>query len=97
MTADAVKPRDLFAMAVDGACVVCGHRFGPGEPGGWLDFPAHVAAHLADGSAVVVKEFGRVDRVVPSNTFPEERPTAGDAAAVLHGRLRVVRGRSFRP
>lgn len=91
-------PRDLFAMAPDGACVICGHRFGPGEPGGWLDFPAHVATHLADGSAVVVKEYGRTDRVVPSNSFPEERePTPKAAASLFSGRLRVVRGRSFRP
>ena len=93
------SPRDLFSMATDGACAVCGYRFGPGEPGGWLDFPAHVTAHLADGSAVVVKEHGRPDRVVPSDSFPEERADVGDAAAVLSrgGRMRVVRGRSFRP
>lgn len=57
---------------------------------------AHVDGHLADGSAVVVKEYGRPDRVVPSNSFPETRePTP--TLPIPHGRMRVVRGRRFRP
>ena len=65
-------PRDLSAMYTLGGCVVCG-----GDAPNRAKWEAHVAAHLADGSAVVIKEFQRSlpvapkpDRVVPTTSQP---------------------------
>ena len=88
-----------------GGCVVCGLMFAPEMTAVdfWAAFAEHVDLHLADGSAVVVKEFQRTlpvapkpDRIVPTTSQPI-KDTADDPAPKLPRTARSVYTRRFRP
>ncbi len=94
-----MMPRDVSAMGRDGACVVCGAS---------CPSAAHHLAHLRDGTAVVEMAYGKVDRVVPTSSFPElpdgrpPEPAAGPVGRNIKGpalprTARSVYHRSFRP
>lgn len=65
--------RDYSAMfTFDGECAVCRMAFS------YMERPdAHVTRHLADGTAVVEKAFGKPDRVIPTSSLPV-KDTADD-------------------
>jgi hypothetical protein len=79
-------PRDVSAMLLpDSGCVLCG----------FLDSTyGHVALHLADGTAIVIRD-GQTgaERVVPTSTIPDEPA----APVTLPRTARAFRGASFRP
>ena len=97
-----VGPRDYSAMGRLGGCAVCGFMFAPElvATEHWSGFSAHVALHLADGTAVVEKAFGKPDRVVPTFSLPV-KDTADDPTPpkpkTLPRNARPFYGKSFRP
>ena len=90
-------PRDMSAMEEmaddEGTwCAVC--HAGLSD----LQFEVHVASHLADGTAVVVMEYGKPDKVVPTSSLPVKDTGDDPNPKVRMPRTaRSVYVKSFRP